>query len=291
MRQFHRRGRHRGPHRLGRAWTAAGSTLLTLLALATSPASAAAGAGPRGPLQPVHAVRPSPDASLSVRVFATREGLVGGVTANGHVIRERDHFVALPSRLGLSVRGGGERSVRVCAPNGRCAYAPVWDVGPWNTTDDYWNPRRQSWTDLPQGLPQAQAAYAGGYHGGRDEFGRAVANPAGIDLGDGTFWDALRLADNSWVTVSFLWTGAPGPRGRVTTGGLPLHLRAGPGTAAASTGLAGEHAQLPIQCQVRGQRIVGAVRTTDLWNRVAPGTFVSHAYVSVPAGFTVPSCR
>lgn len=36
------------------------------------------------------------------RVFATREGLVGGTTANGHVIRERDHFVALPSRRGLS---------------------------------------------------------------------------------------------------------------------------------------------------------------------------------------------
>jgi len=32
------------------------------------------------------------------RVFATREGLVGGTTANGHVITDRDLFVALPSR-------------------------------------------------------------------------------------------------------------------------------------------------------------------------------------------------
>jgi hypothetical protein len=30
-------------------------------------------------------------AALSYRVFATREGLVGGTTANGHVITERDH--------------------------------------------------------------------------------------------------------------------------------------------------------------------------------------------------------
>lgn len=75
---------------------------------------------------------------LSYPVFATREGLVGGTTANGHRIVARDHFVALPSRRGLAGRNGGEYSVRVCAANGRCAWAPVWDVGPWNTRDDYW---------------------------------------------------------------------------------------------------------------------------------------------------------
>ena len=57
----------------------------------------------------------------------------------------------------------------------------------WSTTDDYWNPAatRQSWKDLPQGRPEAQAAYQSGYNGGKDQFGRTVANPAGIDLGDG----------------------------------------------------------------------------------------------------------
>ena len=33
----------------------------------------------------------------TVTVWATREGLVGGTTANGHVIVEHDRFVALPS--------------------------------------------------------------------------------------------------------------------------------------------------------------------------------------------------
>jgi hypothetical protein len=65
-------------------------------------------------------------AGASYSVFATREGLVGGTTANGHRIGARDHFVALPSRRGLSARDGGEYSVRVCAANGRCAWAPVW---------------------------------------------------------------------------------------------------------------------------------------------------------------------
>jgi hypothetical protein len=168
-----------------------------LRALAVTP-SARAGAAPRT------------DERASYRVFATREGLVGGTTANGHKIKKRDHFAALPSRRGLSGDNGGEYSVRVCAANGRCAWAPVWDVGPWNTRDDYWNPAavRQSWRDLPRGRPQAQAAYLSGHNGGRDQFGRRVANPAGIDLGDGTFWNALKLSDNSWVTVTYLWTGS-----------------------------------------------------------------------------------
>lgn len=148
--------------------------------------------------------------SVTYRLFATREGLVGGRTANGHIIVQRDHFVALPSRRGLNAQAGGRTyQVRVCHPGtGRCETAPVWDVGPWNTTDDYWNPStvRQSWTDLPRGMPEAQAARLNGYNGGRDGFGRTVLNPAGIDLADGTFWDGLGMTDNGWVDVTFLWT-------------------------------------------------------------------------------------
>ena len=66
---------------------------------------------------------------------------------------------------------------------------------------------RENWRDLPRGLPQAQAAKAKGYNGGKDQFGRIVLNPAGIDLADGLFWDALGLTDNAWVTVDYLWTG------------------------------------------------------------------------------------
>ena len=34
-----------------------------------------------------------------------------------------------------------------------------------------------------------------------------MANPAGIDLADGTFWDDLGLINNTTVTVDYLWTG------------------------------------------------------------------------------------
>ncbi|MFP8888069.1 hypothetical protein [Streptomyces mangrovi] len=153
--------------------------------------------------------RPEPQAAAAygAHVFATRIGLVGRTTANGHVIRENDRFVALPSRRGLSRKGGREYSVRVCGP-ARCVTAPVWDVGPWNIRDDYWNPSsvRQTFRDLPRGVPEAEAAYYTGYNGGRDGKGRRVLNPAGIDLADGTFRD-VGLRDNGWVTVTYLWTG------------------------------------------------------------------------------------
>lgn len=221
-----------------------------------------------------------PREAATYRVFATREGLVGGTTANGHVIRERDHFVALPSRRGLAPRGSGDYTVKVCAANGRCEWAPVWDVGPWNTTDDYWNPSnaRQSWSDLPQGRPQAQAAYNDKHNGGRDQFGREVLNPGGIDLADGTFWDGLGLRDNSWVTVTYLWAqgGAPAI---VQVPTLPV--RSGPGMQYPTVGLAAQRATLQVECTVAGQLVTDDQSSNNQWLRIGPNQYVSAAHVAL----------
>jgi hypothetical protein len=226
-------------------------------------------------------------APFSARVFTTREGLIGETTANGHVIRSSDLFAALPSRLGLSGRSTGERTVQVCA-NGRCVFVPVWDVGPWNTKDDYWNANRQTFRDLPRGTPAAQAAYQKGYNGGRDEFGRRVANPAGLDLSDRAFNEGLALRDNGWVQVTYLWTGS-GSQGTVKTDGDPLLVRSSPSTTGKIIGYAAAAARIPVMCQLRGQKITGNVRSTDQWNRVAPGMYVSHAFVTTPTTFTAPT--
>jgi hypothetical protein len=213
-------------------------------------------------------------AEFGTEVFATREGLVGGHTASGHVIADRDHFVALPSRRGLSTKESGDYTVKVCARNGRCEWAPVWDIGPWNTKDDYWNPAgtRQMWPDLPQGRPQAQAAKQNGYNGGKDQFGRVVKNPAGIDLADGMFWDGLKLTTNAWVTVSFQWTGA-GP-----TAAAPAlaNVRNAPAPDAPIVGLAARAAHLHLECQ------------QDTWYRLAPTMWISAADVTSVVG--VPGC-
>jgi hypothetical protein len=148
------------------------------------------------------------EAQITYRIYATREGLVGGTTANGHVIKERDKFVALPSRKALNANDSTYTyTVNLYNPaNGkRVNGVPVWDVGPWNTKDDYWNPNREMWKDLPRGKPEAQAAYQDNYNNGKDQFGRTVLNPAGIDLADGTFWDDLGMINNGWIDVTFNW--------------------------------------------------------------------------------------
>jgi len=147
--------------------------------------------------------------TLAAGVYATREGLVGGTTANGHVIQQRDWFAALPSRKALASNWSYSSQVRI-SYNGRSVTVPVWDVGPHNSKDDYWNPSsvREMWKDLPQFMPEAQAAFYNGYNGGKDQYGGRVQNPAGIDIADGAFWDGLGMTNNDWVTVEYLFASA-----------------------------------------------------------------------------------
>ncbi len=62
------------------------------------------------------------------------------------------------------------------------------------------------WQNLPRCQPEAQAAYFREYNRGKDEFGREVLNPAGVDL---TPAAARRLGldryQNAWVAVRFPW--------------------------------------------------------------------------------------
>jgi hypothetical protein len=138
------------------------------------------------------------------RVYAYREGLVGHTTANGHVIQPNDYFVALPCFCALSSRGGNEFQVKV-EYNGKSLILPVWDVGPWNVSDNYWDPPHlRQWQGLPQGRPMAAAAFYDGYNGGNDGWGRKVGSPGGMDIGDGAFWE-LGMKGSDWVNVTFLW--------------------------------------------------------------------------------------
>ncbi|MEC3977633.1 hypothetical protein [Amycolatopsis sp. H20-H5] len=231
--------------------------------------------------------------ALTYKVYGTREGLVGGTTSNGHVITSRDHFVSFPSGKSVSPKGTGNYTARVCrTDNSRCEYAPVWETGPWNERDDYWNPGsiRQSFKDLPQGKPEAQAAYQDGYNGGKSGLGYKVGNPAGIDLADGVFWDGLKLSDNSYVNVTYLWTGS-GPTGVVSTAGDPMNVRASASTTAAVKGFAANYAKVTIECYVEGETVTGKFGTGKIWDRIGPGHYVSDTFLQTGSDSPVaPHC-
>jgi hypothetical protein len=220
-------------------------------------------------------------ATLTYKVYGTREGLVGGTTANGHKIVSHDHFVSFPSGKSVSPKGTGNYTAKVCRTDGsKCEYAPVWEIGPWNERDDYWNPAsvRSEFKDLPQGTPEAQAAYLQGYNGKKDDSGRTVQNPAGIDLADGVFWDGLGMSDNGYVNVTYLWTGT-GPTGTVKTAGDPMNVRAGASTSAAVKGLAANYARVNIECYVLGDSVTGTFGTSTIWDRIGPNNYVSDTYL------------
>lgn len=142
--------------------------------------------------------------AASWRVYGYQEGLVGQTTANGHVIQPDDFFVALPCFCALSSDGGTEFQVRLDY-KGKSVTVPVWDVGPWNVSDNYWDPpEKRQWQGLEQGMPMATAAYFQNYNGGLDGWGRTVTSPGGIDIGDGAF-RALGMTGSDWVDVTFLW--------------------------------------------------------------------------------------
>jgi hypothetical protein len=144
-------------------------------------------------------------AAPTVRLWATREGLVGRTTASGHLITENDHFVALPSRKALN------KSV-IVSYRGKTVTTQVLDIGPWNRDDAWWEvgSARGQFQDLPRYVPEVWPAYENGYNGGRDGTGRFVTFPAMIDLGDGVYAD-LGMQQADWVDVTLTWLDGPSP--------------------------------------------------------------------------------
>lgn len=83
------------------------------------------------------------------------------------------------------------------------------EVGPWNTNDNYWdssngnNPRRFG-INLPLGTPASSAAYYNNWNNGKDQGGRTVLNPAGIDLTPKVATDlGLGAYQNAWVDIRY----------------------------------------------------------------------------------------
>jgi hypothetical protein len=62
------------------------------------------------------------------------------------------------------------------------------------------------WRNLPRCKPEAQAAYFREYNRGKDEFGREVLNPAGVDLTPRVARAlGLKQYQNAWIYVRYPW--------------------------------------------------------------------------------------
>jgi hypothetical protein len=126
------------------------------------------------------------------RIFATQY--------NGYTRFE----AALPHR---KLKFGSRPEVPI-KRGGRTIRPRIKEVGPWNTYDNYWQSgrKRDMWKNLPRCKPEAEAAYFREYNKGKDEFGREVLNPAGVDLTPAAARKlGLAKYENAWVDVRFPW--------------------------------------------------------------------------------------
>jgi len=115
-------------------------------------------------------------------VIASREGLIGRVTASGLRITADAVFVALPSRIALW-------QTVVVVHDHHAVIAPVLDLGPWFVDDPYW-------------LQSATRPRAEGLTGADN--GPAQTNGAGIDLSDGLVRE-LDVEPDQWGLRRVLW--------------------------------------------------------------------------------------
>jgi murein DD-endopeptidase MepM/ murein hydrolase activator NlpD len=113
-------------------------------------------------------------------------------------------------------------------------------------------------------------------------------------------WD--KIADGRYVSNAYIRRGAlspcpptPAPPltaptapanasatsavGTVDSGSIPLNIRAAATTAASVVGSLRTGNQVTLVCQVTGQTINGRVRTTNTWDKIADGRYVSNAYI------------
>ncbi|MER6959222.1 SH3 domain-containing protein [Streptomyces sp. NPDC000618] len=73
--------------------------------------------------------------------------------------------------------------------------------------------------------------------------------------------------------------------------GVRLNVRSGPGTGYSVVRVLAEGTKVPIFCQTPGTSVSGPYGTTNIWDNIADGQFVSDAYVRTGSdGYVAPHC-
>ncbi|WP_405617463.1 SH3 domain-containing protein [Streptomyces sp. NBC_00076] len=73
--------------------------------------------------------------------------------------------------------------------------------------------------------------------------------------------------------------------------GVRLNVRSGPGTGYTLVRVLPEGAKVPIFCQTPGTNVAGPYGSSNIWDNIDDGEFVSDAYVNTGSdGYVRPRC-
>ena len=73
--------------------------------------------------------------------------------------------------------------------------------------------------------------------------------------------------------------------------GVRLNVRSGPGTTYSIVRVLPEGAHVPIYCQTPGSKVTGPYGTSNIWDNIDNGEYVSDAYVNTGSdGYVASRC-
>ncbi|MEU5524999.1 SH3 domain-containing protein [Streptomyces sp. NPDC047860] len=73
--------------------------------------------------------------------------------------------------------------------------------------------------------------------------------------------------------------------------GYQLNVRSGPGTGYSIVKVLPEGARVRINCQTPGTRVSGPYGTSNIWDNIGSGQYVSDAYIHTGSdGYVAPRC-
>lgn len=73
--------------------------------------------------------------------------------------------------------------------------------------------------------------------------------------------------------------------------GVRLNVRSGPGTNYTIVRVLPEGSRVPIYCQTPGTTVTGPYGTTNIWDNISDGEYVSDAYVNTGSdGYVASRC-
>lgn len=102
---------------------------------------------------------------------------------------------------------------------------------------------------------------------------------------------ALVMVMGSPVTASAATASATTTRYYPVAPGVRLNVRSGPGTGYNIIRLLPEGAKVSIHCQAPGSTVTGPYGTSNIWDNIANGEFVSDAYVQTGSdGYVADRC-
>ncbi|MFC5723703.1 SH3 domain-containing protein [Streptomyces gamaensis] len=113
-----------------------------------------------------------------------------------------------------------------------------------------------------------------------------IEDPAGVEATEGTEGPANAKPDVPLQARSFAaavsYPVAPG---------YQVNVRSGPNTGSQVVRVLPMDSRIQIRCQTRGQTVSGPCGTTDIWDNIGPGQYVSDAYVKTgSSGFVTIRC-